>query len=381
MIQAPQIQYMPMQQVMPMNYQQQGANQAVQYQQTPGYYYNYPTSSCYAQPAAKSQFNGVNIEIINPQGQATAPQYGCQMPAQYMPIQQAPVMVPAFAQPFPASQAIVQAPQATPVAQAPVQYDAAPQVAPQAAAPVIQPQVAPQAAAPVEVPQPQIQTQAAAPVAQAQEAPQAAAPVVENQVAQDPAISPEAFAGRLQSADLDVQKTAIEEIAEKVKTDKTAGPILLDTQIFDSLVGIINKDTSTLAGPTPEVMELRQKPQDQLTAEEAKLASTPSELEKAEINKQYALYTIAYMQERLNNELEARNGQALALKDLPCVENVVETVKSNPNPMLRISAIASLSHVARPEYKADLSKVFELAKADEDPRVVENATKALENLK
>ena len=380
MIQAPQIQYMPMQQVMPMNYQQPGANQMVQYQQpTPGYYYNYPTSSCYAQPAAKSQFNGVNIEIINPQGQATAPQYGCQMPAQYMPIQQAPVMVPAFAQPFPASQAIVQAPQAAPVAQTPVQaqpvaFDT-PTVAPQ-----VVPQVAPQAAAPVVVPQPQIQTPAAAPEAQA--APQAAAPVVENAAAQAPTISPEAFAGRLQSTNLDEQKTAIEEIAEKVKNDKTAGPILLDTQIFDGLVGIINKDTSTLAGPTPEVQALREKAKQggELTAEESKLASTPSELEKAEINKQYALYTIAYMQERLNNELEARNGQALALKDLPCIENVVETVKSNPNPMLRISAIASLSHVARPEYKADLSKVFELAKADEDPRVVENATKAIEKL-
>lgn len=382
MIQAPQIQYMPMQQVMPMNYQQPGANQMVQYQQpTPGYYYNYPTSSCYAQPAAKSQFNGVNIEIINPQGQATAPQYGCQMPAQYMPIQQAPVMVPAFAQPFPASQAIVQAPQAAPVAQTPVQaqpvaFDT-PTVAPQVV-PQVAPQVAPQAAAPVVVPQPQIQTPAAAPEAQ----PAAAAPVVENAAAQAPTISPEAFAGRLQSTNLDEQKTAIEEIAEKVKNDKTAGPILLDTQIFDGLVGIINKDTSTLAGPTPEVQALREKAKQggELTAEESKLASTPSELEKAEINKQYALYTIAYMQERLNNELEARNGQALALKDLPCIENVVETVKSNPNPMLRISAIASLSHIARPEYKADLSKVFELAKADEDPIVVENATKAIEKL-
>ncbi len=383
MIQAPQIQYMPMQQVMPMNYQQQGANQAVQYQQqTPGYYYNYPTSSCYAQPAAKSQFNGVNIEIINPQGQATAPQYGCQMPAQYMPIQQVPVMVPAYPQPFPASQAIVQAPQAAPVQQAPVaQAPILMESAPAAAPVVVQQQVAPQAATPVEVPQPQIQAHDAAPAQAAQPAaPQAAAPVVENAVAQDPAVSPEAFAGKLQSADLDVQKTAIEEIAEKVKNDKTVGPILLDTQIFDSLVGIINKDTSTLAGPTPEVVELRQKPQDQLTAAEKELASTPSQLEKAEINKQYALYTIAYMQERLNNELEARNGQALALKDLPCIENIVETVKSNPNPMLRISAIASLSHVARPEYKADLSKIFELAKADEDPRVVENATKALEGL-
>ena len=74
MIQAPQLQYIPAQQVMPMNYQLPGANQAVQYQQTPGYYYNYPTSSCYAQPQAKSQFNGVNIEIINPQGQGYIPQ-------------------------------------------------------------------------------------------------------------------------------------------------------------------------------------------------------------------------------------------------------------------------------------------------------------------
>lgn len=367
MIQAPQLQYIPAQQVMPMNYQPQGANQAVQYQQTPGYYYNYPTSSCYAQPQAKSQFNGVNIEIINPQGQATAPQYGYQMPAQCMPVQQAPIMMPAYPQPFPASQAIVQAPQ-MPAAPAP-----APAMDQPAA--VVAPQ--PQAAAPVAVPQPQIETPQAAP----QQAPQAAAPVVEPAVAQNPAVSPEAFAGRLKSTDLDAQKTAIEEIAEAVKNDKTTGPVLLDTQIFDALVEIINKDTTTLEGPSPEVVELRNKPQDQLSEADKQKALTASPLEKAEINKQYALYTIAYMQERLNNELEARNGQALELKDLPCIENVVETVKSNPNPMLRISAIASLSHIAKPQYKADLTKVFELAKADEDPRVVENATKALENLK
>ena len=51
MIQAPQLQYIPaQQQAMPMNYQPQGATQQVQYPQTPGYYYNYPTTSCYAQP-------------------------------------------------------------------------------------------------------------------------------------------------------------------------------------------------------------------------------------------------------------------------------------------------------------------------------------------
>ncbi len=382
MIQAPQLQYIPSQQVMPMNYQQQGANQAIQYQQTPGYYYNYPTSSCYTQPSAKSQFNGVNIEIINPQGQATAPQYGCQMPAQFVQMPQAPIMMPAYPQPFPASQAIVQAPQ---IPTAPVAQEPAVQVAQVPAAPVQQVYTeAPQAVAPapVAVPQPQIETPQA-PVAQTpvQQAPQAAAPVVEPAVQQNPAVSPEAFAGKLKSTDLDAQKTAIEEVAEAVKNDKVAGPILLDTQIFDALVEIINKDTTTLEGPSPEIIELRNKPQEQLSEADLQKALTPSPLEKAEINKQYALYTIAYMQERLNNELEARNNQTLELKDLPCIENVVETVKSNPNPMLRISAIAALSHIAKPQYKADLTQVFELAKADEDPRVVENATKALANLK
>ena len=86
------------------------------------------------------------------------------------------------------------------------------------------------------------------------------------------------------------------------------------------------------------------------------------------------------MQERLNNELEKRNNSALELKDLPCIENVITTVKENQNPMLRIGALAALSHIARPEYKADLTTIFELAKSDEDTRVQEAATKAIESL-
>lgn len=377
MIQAPQTQYIPSQQMMmPTGYQQQGVNQAIQSpQQTQGYYYNYPTSSCYTQGSAgKSQYNGVNIEIINPQGQGVVPQNGYTMPAQYVPVQQSSVMMPqyqqpfapVYQQPFPASQAIVQAPQI-------------PQQDSQAAPMPIMPQTQPAAYQPAApqaqpVPQPQIATP--------QQAPQAAAPVVEQPVnpAQTPSVSPETFAGRLNSTDLDAQKAAIEEVAEAVKNNETTGPVLLDTQIFDALVGILNKDTSTLEGPSPEVIELRQKPQNQLSEAEKQKASTPSTLEKAEINKQFALYTIAYMQERLNNELEKRNGQTLELKDLPCIENVVDTVKSNPNPMLRISGIAALSHIAKPQYKADLTQVFELAKADEDPRVVESATKAIELL-
>ena len=357
MIQAPQMQYIPAQQPVQTNYQQQSAYSPVQYNnQTPGVFYNYPTTSCYTQPYCtdKSQYNGVNIEIINPQGQGVVPQAGYQMPAQFVPVQQ-PVMIPQQ-MPAPISQAINQAP--VPMA--------APQQAPQIQQPVPQ------------IPAPQVAQPQQAPVGQTVQ-PQTV-PVVEQSAAPNTTVTPEAFAGRLKSTDLEAQKTAIEEVAETVKNNETAGPVLLDTQIFDALVDIIDKDTSSLEGPTPEILELRQKPQDQLSEADKVKASTPTPLEKAEINKQYALYTISYMQERLNNELEKRNNKALELKDLPCIEKVVDTAKSNPNPMLRIGAIASLSHIARPEYKADLSTIFELAKADEDERVKEAATKAADAL-
>ena len=357
MIQAPQLQYMPALQPMQTN-NQQGAYNPVQYNQnqTPGVIYNYPTNSSYMPAQSygtdKSQFNGVNIEIINPQGQGISPQQnGYQMPAQFVPVQQ-PVVIPQYAAPFPASQAIVQAPQM------PQQLNEAPNV------PAPQITTAPQ--------QPQVQQQAPA---------QAASPVVDQPAAQAANVDPATFAGKLKTDDLDAQKKAIEEIAETVKNDATTGPVLLDTQVFDALVDVINKDTSALEAPSPEVIQLRQKPQDQLTEEEKAKALTPTPLEKAEINKQYALYTISYMQERLNNELEKRNGKALELKDLPCIDKVIDTAKTNPNPMLRIGALASLSHIARPEYKADLQTIFDLAKADEDARVQEAATKAAEALK
>lgn len=353
MIQAPNTQYIPVQQPIMTNYPSTGATtSAVSYNpQAQGTIYNYPTASCYgqAQPNAnaKSQYNGVNIEIINPQGQGFVPQNGVTMPAQYVPVQQ-PIAMPVYPN-YPAAQTIVQAPQ----------YPQAPVVdQPQAQIP--------------QVPAPQVQTP---------EQPQAAAPVVNQPVATpDATQTPESFAGKLKTDDLEAQKAAIEEVAEAVKNNETLGPVLLDTQIFDALVDIIDKDTSSLQGPTPEIIELRQKPQEELSEEEKAKATTPTPLEAAEINKQYALYTISFMQERLNNELVKRNGQALELKDLPCIEKVIDTVKSNQNPILRVGAIYALSHIQRPEYKADLNTIFELAKSDEDTRVQEAANKAIESL-
>ncbi len=374
MIQAPQTQYMP-QQVQ--SYQQPNAlyntvqNPQQQTPQQQGVIYNYPTASSYlptqtqqySQPVNtytpyandKSQFNGVNIEILNPQGVGTAPQIGpaqqapvqYQMPAQFVPVQQ-PVIMPQYQAPV---QPVQQAP-AAPVQQPITQINQTPQA----------------------IPAPQIQT----PQTDAQQP--AVAPQIDQAAAPDTSITPESFAGKLKTDDLDAQKAAIEELAETVKNNETAGPVLLDTQLFDELVNIINKDTSNLEGPSQDVIDLRNKNPEELTEEEKTKALTPTQLEKAEINKQYALYTIAYMQERLNNELEKRNGSALELKDLPCIDTVIDTAKSNPNPMLRIGALSSLAHIARPEYAADLKTIFDLAEADEDARVKETAIAAKQSI-
>ena len=72
MIQAPNSQYMQPMQMM-QSYQPQGAVNtmmpAQQMPQQPGVFYNYPMTSCYAQPQygqmSKTEYSGVNIEIIN----------------------------------------------------------------------------------------------------------------------------------------------------------------------------------------------------------------------------------------------------------------------------------------------------------------------------
>ena len=352
MIQAPQAQYLqqqvPVQQYIP---QQQGANITTNAYQVPNAIYNYPVTSCYAQPAAgKSQFNGVNIEIINPQGQGV-PQGALTMPANFVPVNNVPVYQP-IQQPVmqPVQQPVMQ-PVQQPVMQ-PVQQ------------PVMQPVQQPV------VPAPQINT--TEPVV---------TPTIETPAtAIDPNFTPEAFAGRLATEDVKAQKAAIDELAETVKNNDQVAPLLLDTIVVDALNNIVNKDTSALEGPTPEVLELRNKPETELTPEQATKAATLSPLEEAEFNKQFALYTLAFMQERLNNEVTQKGGEVIALKDLPSIETIINEVKSNPNPNVRLSALAALSYIAKPEYKQDLATIFELAKADEDANVQKEATTALANL-
>ena len=338
-------------------------SQAPQAAPTTNYYtypqsnlYQYPQASCgsYASPV---KYSGVDINIYNPQACPGSAQSAPMpyMPAQFVPVPQAaaPVAQPAQA-PVPPAPAINDAPPAAP-APAATETPAAPQA-----------QAAP-SSAPV-APQPAAQSTPAAPAADPQ--------------AKPTGVDVPAFNARLRSDNLEDQASAIEQIAEMTQNDPTSATGLLDTQIMEGLLGVIAKDTTSLQGPSPKQLEIRQKiiGGQQVSDAEKTEANTITPMETAERNKQYALYTVAFLQNLLNDEITKKTGAPLDVKDLPGMEQVVQTAKSDQNPILRASALASLSHVARPEYKPVLGQIFDLAKSDSDENVKEAAQKASEQL-
>ncbi len=186
---------------------------------------------------------------------------------------------------------------------------------------------------------------------------------------------------QLKSKDLNAQGTAMENMATTLETNPAEATQYLDTSVMESLVDVLNQDTTNLAQATPRQRTLRDKMMSgqQISDAEKAEASQLSDYELGERNKQYALYTIAMLQDSLGKEVE-KTGTKLAINDLPAIESVIKTVKDNPNPMLRASAIAGLSYIAKPEYKPVLSQIFTLAKDDSDPTVQDVAKEALSKL-
>ena len=105
-------------------------------------------------------------------------------------------------------------------------------------------------------------------------------------------------------------------------------------------------------------------------------------MEQAELNKNYALFTIAMLDKWYNNAVSrlSNSQQSVQLTDLPEIVNVVNQLKDNPNPMVRSSAIEALSYIQKPEYKKDLMTLFELAKKDQVPEVAQQAEEAINKL-
>ena len=302
----------------------------------------YAPQPTYQQPAP--EYNAIKINIVDPK--VNAP--GAQTPSVYN-YPQAPVYN-------------------YPQAQQPVYYP--PQPAPQVPAPQVINQQNNGTVPPSVVPEPP----QAQPAAQT-EATQPAATTVET-------LNVPAFTQRISSDNLEDAGKAIEEVADIAQTKPNEAPQLLDTALMEALLGVIGKDSSTLEGPTDKQKELRQQILEGKQLSEADMAEankiTP--LEMAERNKQYALFTTAILQNALIDEFKKTNNMTPDIKDLPGMDQIVTTVKDNPNPMLRASALAALAYNARPEYKTVMSEIFELSKKDADENVQKVAEEGLAKL-
>lgn len=333
-----------------------------QYAQTPQYY------APVQQPAP--EYNAIKINIVDPK--VNAPGY--QQPQSVYNYPQAPVY---------------SYPQAPVYAQPPVYY---PQPVQQQGQVVLtQP---PLQQPPVSVPSPQVvNTQTVnqvppsvippAPTApQTEETAATAAPEAPQQQTQTASVDVPAFTARIKSEDLEDAGKAIEEVADLAQTKPELAPQLLDTDLMESLLGVIGKDSSALEGPSDKQKELRQQVLEgkQLSVEDMAEANKITPLEMAERNKQYALFTTAILQNSLIDEFKKTNNMTPDIKDLPGMEQIVTTIKDNPNPMLRASGLAALAYNARPEYKPVMKEIFELSQQDADENVQKVAAEGLAKL-
>lgn len=200
--------------------------------------------------------------------------------------------------------------------------------------------------------------------------------------AKTPKVDVNEFINKLTNSDYEIQSTTMETIAEMTQNEPEKATELLDVKIFDALFGIMNSDTSKLEGPTTQQLQIRQKIMEGKAVTEAETAEankvTPMEL--AERNKQYSIYTVAMMQKLYSAEIEKINNTVVPLTELPGAANIVEQVKNNPNPMVRVAALDALTYIQRPEYKKDLTTIFSVAQNDKDAGVQQIAKSCLDKL-
>lgn len=328
-------------------------------------------------PVPQPKYNAVNIEINNPTvGTPCAPQQAPQMPVYNYP--QAPVYTYPTAAQAPVYYPPVQMPQSFPPVDAPQQ---APQVTfPQP--PVVEPQVNVQ---PQPVPAPVVtEPTAVQPTQEVQpaETVEAAKPEVVPSEPVAPQVDMNAFIAKLANNDFDVQAAGMEDIANLVNESPEKATELVDSKVFDALTNIVNFDSSKLEDVTPEQTAAREKVasgKDVTDADKA-LADTFSPKEQAERNKSYALFTSALLQKVYGDEVARLTNTTVPLTELPGAMTTVDTLKDNPNPVVRASAIEALSYIQNPAYKKDLTTVFKVAQNDADQGVAEAAKIALDKL-
>lgn len=236
---------------------------------------------------------------------------------------------------------------------------------------------APQKETPIVPPPVVVQT----PIAPEQKAPAQVVEVKEPQKL-DSKIDINEIISKLTSPDYEIQAKTMAKIAEVAQVSPISATELLDVKVIDTLLGIMSKDTTKLQGPSQKQVEAREKilTGKPVTPSEQADANTITPMELAEQNKQYSMYTVAILQKLYASEIEKTNGTVIPITELPGAAGIVEQLKNNPNSMVRVAGIDSLSYIQRPEYKQDLTTLFTIAQKDQDVIVREVATNALNKL-
>lgn len=157
----------------------------------------------------------------------------------------------------------------------------------------------------------------------------------------------------LTSPDYEEQADAMEAISEVVLYAPDRADELLDNKVVDTLLNIMDKDTSKLQG---------------------------KEKELADRNKEYAMFTTATLQKLYAKEVKDVAKSTVPVDDLIGMAGIVNQLKTNPNASVREAAVASLGYVSQPEYKKDLFGLLKEATTDRDATVQAQANKQLEKV-
>ena len=233
-----------------------------------------------------------------------------------------------------------------------------------------------------------------APVVQAQpevaKAPVEAAPV---EIAQAeptaPVVDVDSLVQNLRSADANVKGETINQIATYAQETPEIALQIVSEPIMQSLVQIINEDTTALEGPTEAQIAVAEKiaKGEQLTPEEDALSEQLSPRDMANKNRIFALYTLAMIQklqrDELNQYIETQkaNGQQtiapLQINDLIGYNDVVNVIKNDVRPEVKVAAIQALQHIVEPQDKASVETALAEALNSQDEAVKNAATEAM----
>ena len=207
----------------------------------------------------------------------------------------------------------------------------------------------------------------------------------------------------LDSPNYDVQALQLKEIVDAGLSGKPEAikPYLIEP-VFHSVIDIVSKDTTTLAGPTDSQNQIRSMIAENLVAHEKQkqenvpddkivlphniseqdinYANTLSPLELAERNKEYGIATLALLSKAFVNRVQKDTGSVVPVTDVPGLSAIVNSLKSD-NYKIRLNALDALIYLQREEYARELTPIYEaLINTDTNETVRAAANFALNSL-